>query len=212
MYKFAINRPIATLMYVVMLLIIGSMAFKSMPTALFPNIDFPIVTIRTAYPGAEPSTIETQVTDKVEEAVSEISGVEMISSTSSNGVSVVMVEFVLERDIEEAANDVRDKISAIQLPTNAKQPLISKLDVGSAPIINVFVSGKSGTQKELMMFANDVVKPTLQKANGVGRINLIGYRERAIKILPNPYLLTQFGLSVSDLNNIMLSEDRKSVV
>lgn len=209
MYKFAINRPIATLMYVVVLLIIGSMAFKSMPTALFPNIDFPIVTIRTAYPGAEPSTIETQVTDKVEEAVSEISGVEMISSTSSNGVSVVMVQFVLERDIEEAANDVRDKISAIQLPTDAKQPLISKLDVGSAPIINVFVSGKSGTQKELMMFANDVVKPTLQKANGVGRINLIGYRERAIKILPNPYLLTQFGLSVSDLNNIMLSENIK---
>ncbi|MDD5359336.1 MAG: efflux RND transporter permease subunit [Sulfurovaceae bacterium] len=209
MYKFAINRPIATLMYVVMLLIIGSMAFKSMPTALFPNIDFPIVTIRTAYPGAEPSTIETQVTDKVEEAVSEISGVEMISSTSSNGVSVVMVKFVLERNIEEAANDVRDKISAIQLPTNAKQPLVSKLDVGSAPIINVFVSNKHSTQKELMMFANDVVKPTLQKANGVGRINLIGYRERAIKILPNPYLLTQFGLSVSDLNNIMLNENIK---
>lgn len=209
MYKFAINRPIATLMYVVMLLIIGSMAFKSMPTALFPNIDFPIVTIRTAYPGAEPSTIETQVTDKVEEAVSEISGVEMISSTSSNGVSVVMVQFVLERDIEEAANDVRDKISAVQLPTSAKQPLISKLDVGSAPIINVFVSSKHGTQKELMLFANDIVKPTLQKANGVGRINLIGYRERAIKILPNPYLLTQFGLSVSDLSNIMSNENIK---
>ncbi|MBD3807366.1 MAG: efflux RND transporter permease subunit, partial [Epsilonproteobacteria bacterium] len=81
MYKFAINRPIATLMYVVTLLIIGSMAFKSMPTALFPNIDFPIVTIRTAYPGAEPSTMETQVTDKIEEAVSEISGIDMISST-----------------------------------------------------------------------------------------------------------------------------------
>lgn len=209
MYKFAINRPIATLMYVVMLLIVGSMAFKSMPTALFPNIDFPIVTIRTAYPGAEPSTIETQVTDKIEEAVSEISGVEMISSTSSNGVSVVMVQFVLERDIEEAANDVRDKISAVQLPTSAKQPLISKLDVGSAPIINVFVSSKHGTQKELMLFANDIVKPTLQKANGVGRINLIGYRERAIKILPNPYLLTQFGLSVSDLSNIMLNENIK---
>ncbi len=209
MYKFAINRPIATLMYVVMLLIVGSMAFKNMPTALFPNIDFPIVTIRTAYPGAEPSTIETQVTDKIEEAVSEISGVEMISSTSSNGVSVVMVKFVLERNIEEAANDVRDKISAVQLPTSAKQPLISKLDVGSAPIINVFVSSKHGTQKELMLFANDVVKPTLQKANGVGRINLIGYRDRAIKILPNPYLLTQFGLSVSDLSNIMSNENIK---
>ncbi|KIM04846.1 MAG: acriflavin resistance protein [Sulfurovum sp. AS07-7] len=210
MYKFAINRPIATLMYAVTLLIIGSMAFKSMPTALFPNIDFPIITIRTAYPGAEPSTIETQITDKIEEAVSEISGIDMISSTSSNGVSVVVVKFVLERDIEEAANDVRDKISAVQLPRDAKQPLISKLDVGSAPIINIFITAKKGTQKELMMFANDIVKPTLQKVNGVGRINLIGYQDRAIKILPNPFLLTQFGLSVSDLNNIMLSENIKS--
>lgn len=210
MYKLAINRPISTFMYVVMLLIVGSMAFRSMPTALFPNIDFPIVTIKTAYPGAEPSTIETQVTDKIEEAVSEISGIDMVSSTSSNGVSVVVVKFALEREIEDAANDVRDKIAAVQLPTNAKQPLVSKLDVGAAPIINVFVTSKQGTQKDLMIFTNDVVKPILQKANGVGRINLIGYQDRAIKILPNPLLMTQFGLSVTDLNNIVLSENIKS--
>lgn len=210
MYKLAINRPIATLMYVVTMLIVGSMAFKSMPTALFPNIDFPIVTIRTAYPGAEPSTIETQVTDKIEEAVSEISGIDMISSTSSNGVSVVVVKFVLERGIEDATNDVRDKIAAVQLPTNAKQPLVSKLDIGSAPIINVFITSKQGTGKELMMFANDIIKPMLQKVNGVGRINLVGYQDRAIKILPNPLLMTQFGLSVNDLNNIVSNENVKS--
>jgi len=91
MYKLAINRPITTLMYVITLVIFGYMSFKSMPSALFPNIDFPIVTITTQYAGAESSTIESQVTDKIEEAISRIGGVDSISSTSSEGMSVVMV-------------------------------------------------------------------------------------------------------------------------
>ena len=116
MYKVAINRPIATLMYVFTLVIFGYMSFKSMPSALFPNIDFPMVTVKTIYPGVEADTIESQVTEKIEEAISRIGGVDSITSTSSDGVSVVMVKFFLERDIDEATNDVRDKVSAVLLP------------------------------------------------------------------------------------------------
>ena len=161
MYKFAINRPIATLMYVLTLFIFGYMSFKAMPAALFPNVDFPIVTVKTAYPSAESSTVESQVTDKIEEAVSGIDGVDEIVSTSSDGVSVVTVKFFLERNIDEATNDVRDKVSAVKLPTNARSPLVSKLDIGSASVINVFLTAKKNNIKELMLFADEKVKPTL---------------------------------------------------
>ena len=99
MYKLAINKPISTLMYVLTLVIFGYMSFKSMPSALFPNVDFPMVTVQTVYPGAESSTVESQITDKIEEAISRIGGVDNIISTSSEGMSVVMVKFFLERDI-----------------------------------------------------------------------------------------------------------------
>ncbi|MFK5976168.1 MAG: efflux RND transporter permease subunit [Sulfurovum sp.] len=209
MYKTAINRPITTLMYIVTLIIFGMMSFKSMPSALFPNIDFPMVTVQTVYPGAEASTIESQVTDKIEEAISRIGGVDAITSTSSEGVSIIMVKFFLERDINEATNDVRDKVSAVILPNNAKTPLVSKLDIGGASVINLFLTANGADIKDLMIFADERVKPTLQKINGVGAINIIGYRDREIKIYPDPKLLNKFGITVGELNQKVSMENVK---
>ncbi len=209
MYKLAINRPITTLMYVVTLMIFGFIAFRSMPTSLFPNIDFPIVTINTVYPGAEPQTIESQVTDKIEEAISRIEGIDMISSASSEGVSVIMAKFLLERDINEAANDIRDKVSAVTLPKDAKKPLVSKLDIGGASVINLFLTLKKGSLSDLMLFADEKVEPKVQKISGVGAINIIGYRDREIKIYPDPYKLNKYGISIGELNAIVSSENIK---
>lgn len=209
MYKLAINRPITTLMYMVTLMIFGFIAFKSMPTSLYPNIDFPIVTIKTVYPGAEPQTIESQVTDKIEEAISRIEGIDMISSASSEGVSVIMAKFLLERDINEATNDVRDKVSAVILPKDAKSPLVSKLDIGGASVINLFLTLKKGSLSDLMLFADEKVEPKVQNISGVGAINIIGFRDREIKIFPDPYLLNKYGISVSELNAIVASENIK---
>jgi hydrophobic/amphiphilic exporter-1 (mainly G- bacteria), HAE1 family len=209
MFRLAINRPITTLMYVFTLVVFGLMSFKSMPSALFPNIDFPMVTIKTVYQGAEASTIESQVTDKIEEAVSRIGGIDSITSTSSEGVSVVMVKFFLERDINEATNDVRDKVSAVRLPRDADTPLVSKLDIGGASVINVFLTAKSNNIKELMLFADEKVKPKLEKINGIGAINIVGYKDREIKIYPDPRLLNKFGITVNELNEIVARENVK---
>lgn len=209
MYKLAINKPISTLMYVLTLVIFGYLSFKSMPSALFPNIDFPMVTVQTVYPGAESSTVESQVTDKIEEAISRIGGVDSITSTSSEGMSVVMVKFFLEREINEATNDVRDKVSAVLLPNNAKTPLVSKLDIGGASVINIFLTSKNDDIKNLMLFADEKVKPKLQKINGVGAINIIGYKDREIKIFPDPKLLNKFNITVSELNKIVQQENIK---
>ncbi len=209
MYKLAINRPIATLMYVFTLVIFGYMSFKSMPSALYPNVDFPIVTVKTIYPGVEADTIESQVTQKIEEAISRIGGVDSITSTSSDGVSVVMVKFFLERNIDEATNDVRDKVSAVILPKDAQTPLVSKLDIGGAPVINLFLTAKKDTLQNLMVFADEKVKPALQKINGVGAINIIGYKDREIKIFPDIYKLNKFGITVKELNDIVARENVK---
>ena len=199
-------------MYVITLVIFGYMSFKSMPSALYPNIDFPMVTVKTVYPGAEAGTIESQVTDKIEEAISRIGGIDSVTSTSSEGVSVVMVKFFLERDINEATNDVRDKVSAVILPSDAETPLVSKLDIGGASIINVFLTAKDAPIKDLMLFADEKVKPKLQKINGVGAVNIVGYKDREIKIFPDPTLLNKFGITVAELNSIAAKENVKGQI
>ena len=209
MYKIAINRPIATLMYVITLVVFGYMSFKSMPSSLYPNIDFPIVTIKTIYPGAEPSTIESQVTDKLEEAISRIGGVDSITSTSSDGVSIIMVKFFLERNIDEATNDIRDKVAAVTLPKDARTPLVSKLDIGSAPVIKILLTAKNDTVQNLMVFADEKVKPALQKIIGVGAVNIIGYRDREIRIYPDLHALNKYGISTLELNSAIEKENLK---
>ena len=196
-------------MYVMTLVIFGLMSFKSMNAALFPNVDFPIVTVKTIYPGAEASTMESQVTDKIEEAVTKIGGVDSIISSSSEGVSIVTVKFFLKRNIDEATNDVRDKVSAVLLPRDAKTPLVSKLDIGGASIINIFLEVKASTLQNLMLFTDEKVKPKLQKILGVGGVNIIGYRDREIKIFPNPTLLNKYNISINELNDIIKRENIK---
>ena len=209
MYKLAINRPIATLMYVITLVIFGYFSFKSMPSALFPNVDFPIVTVKTIYPGAEPSTIESEITEKIEEAVSSIGGVDKIVSVSADGVSAVTIQFFLSRKIEDATNDVRDKVSAIMLPRDAKKPLVSKLDIGAAPIIKVFLTAKNSTKQELMKFADQKAKLLLQKISGVGAVNIVGYQDREIKIFPKIDALNKYNITVRELNALIQAQNIK---
>lgn len=209
MYKLAINRPITTLMYVLSLIIFGWMSFKTMPAALFPNVDFPIVTVKTVYPGAEPTTMESEITDKIEEAISRIGGIDSVISTSSDSVSVVTIKFLLERDIDEATNDVRDKVSAVSLPTDAETPLVSKLDIGGASVINLFLTAEKDTLQNLMVFADEKVKPAIQKINGVGGINIIGYKDREIRVYPDINKLNQNNMTIRELNEIIKRENNK---
>ncbi|UFH58504.1 efflux RND transporter permease subunit [Sulfurovum mangrovi] len=209
MYKLAINRPITTLMYVLSLIIFGWMSFKAMPAALFPNVDFPIVTVKTVYPGAEPTTMESEITDKIEEAISRIGGIDSVISTSSDSVSVVTIKFLLERDIDEATNDVRDKVSAVSLPTDAETPLVSKLDIGGASVINLFLTAEKDTLQNLMVFADEKVKPAIQKINGVGGINIIGYKDREIRVYPDINKLNQNNMTIRELNEIIKRENNK---
>lgn len=210
MYKFAINRPITTLMLVLSLVVFGMISFRSMPVALFPNIDFPIVTIQTAYPGADPESVESKVTDKIEEAVSGVDGIDKLISTSYEGLSVVTVQFELTKDIEEATNDVRDKIGSLNLDADVESPSVQKVSASGAASIKLFISTKTGDRVALMRFADEQIKPKLQRIQGVAKIDIVGYRDREIRIFTDPFLLNKYGISSDVLQARITAENVRS--
>ena len=201
MYRFAITRPITTLMFALSLVFFGFLALKKMAVSLFPDVDFPIIVIKTAYPGAGPETIETKVTDKIEEVVMGIDGIDKVTSTSVRNMSIVVAKFKLEKPIDEAVNDVRDKVSSVQLDSGIESPTIDKADTSSAPVITLFVSSTQVPETELMYYVNGRIKPMFQKISGVALVDLKGYREREIKIFPDPTLVNKYGITYSSISD-----------
>ncbi len=202
MYKFAINRPITTLMGVISFIVFGLMSYTTMPVNLFPNVDFPIVTIQTTYNGADASTVETKVTDKLEEAVSGIDGIDKLMSTSYEGFSAVTIQFELFKNIDEATNDVRDKIGSVLLPNEVEKPIVKKLGA-SGVVINLFVATKKADVTALMRMSDEKIKPILQRIKGVGEVNIIGYQDREVRIYVDPFKLNKYDLTALDIQNIV---------
>ena len=209
MYKFAIMRPITTLMIFISLIFFGMMSFSSMTVALFPKVDFPIVSIKTMYYGADPKSVESKVTDKIEEAVSSVAGLDKLNSTSNENVSVVTLIFDMEVDLTEATNDVRDKISALSLGAGIENPIVSKLDIGGAPVLSLFVASDEVEAKELMQVVDLVVKPNLERIAGVGSINVIGYQDRQIRIYPDPFSLRKYGITAMQFKQLIQASNIK---
>ncbi len=206
MYKFAINRPITTLMGVLSFIVFGLMSYNTMPVNLFPNVDFPVVTIQTTYDGADASTVETKVTDKLEEAVSGIDGIDKLMSTSYEGFSTVTIQFELFKNIDEATNDVRDKIGSVLLPNEVEKPIVKKLGA-SGVVINLFVATKTGDVTALMRMADEKLKPKLQRIKGVGEVNIIGYQDREVRIFVDPFKLNKYDLTPLDVQNIVAAQN-----
>ena len=211
MYKLAINRPITTLMGVLTFIVFGLMSYNSMPTNLFPNVDFPVVTVQTTYNGADPSTVETKVTDKIEEAVSGVDGIDKLMSTSYEGFSVVTIQFELTKDLDEATNDVRDKIGDLNLPAEVEKKKKKKLG-GAGAVISLFIASEGNDTSSLMRLADEKLKPQLQIIKGVGEVNILGYQDREIRIFIDPFLLNKYNLTPADVSGIVQKQNIKQGV
>lgn len=208
MYKIAISRPILTLVFGLLLIFFGILAVFRFPIALFPDIDFPVGVVMTAYPGANAETIETKVTDKVEEALSGIDGMDKITSITAQNTSLVIAQFVLDKPKEEAMSDLRDKVGSIRFDdANIENPVVMKFDSGSAPIISVFVSTDKAPITELMRVSDEIVKPALERISGVAGTNAVGYRDRTIRIYPNISLMNKYNITYSQLASIIAAEN-----
>ena len=205
MYKFAILRPVTTIMFALALSFFGLVERSSMSSALYPNVDFPIVIVTTTYKGANADIVESKVTDKIEEALSGISGLETLSSDSSKNYSVVVAQFHLSKPLDEAVNDVRDKVASVQLPTEVDKPIVDKHSLDSNPVITLFLQGSD--TKAVMKHADEVLKSRLQRIEGVGGVTIAGLRKKQILITPDPALLAKYDLTFNDLNTLIRSQN-----
>jgi HAE1 family hydrophobic/amphiphilic exporter-1 len=196
----SIRRSVSAAVLNLVLIVLGAVAYPRIGVDLFPEVDFPVATVTAVYPGADPGVVETKVVDKLEEAINTIGGIETMRSVSLENVGQVIVQFGLERDIDEAAQDVRDKVSAVssQLPADLDPPIVEKFDVGAAPILTLVVSAEQPL-RDVTKIADDVVKAALQKIDGVGKVDLVGGREREIHVNLRRDMLAWHGLTPTDV-------------
>lgn len=204
----SIKRPVFATMMIGALLLFGFISRQRMGVDLYPNIDFPIVTVTATLEGASPEVVETEVTDPLEDAISSVEGVRHITSHSSQSVSQVIIEFELETDIDIAAQDVRDKISRAQytLPKDMDPPVIGKVDISARPIMWLSVSGTMG-KLELSMIAEDVVKPMLETLPGVGNIFLPGLRKREVRIWLDARKMEAYHVTAEEVKQALLTKN-----
>ncbi|XOV90497.1 MAG: efflux RND transporter permease subunit [Pseudomonadota bacterium] len=202
-----IRKPVFTVMLMGSLVLLGFLGLRSLGVDLFPKVEFPYVSITTRMPGASPETIETEVTDVIEGYVSNISGIEKLRSISSEGISQLTIEFNLSEDADVKAQEVRDKVALArnELPLDAELSIVEKVDPDAAPILNVLISGSKDI-RTLSTFADDVVKENLQRVPGVGSINLVGDREREIRVWLDLLKLRALALSAEDVVNAIGAE------
>jgi hydrophobic/amphiphilic exporter-1 (mainly G- bacteria), HAE1 family len=198
----AIKRPVSTLLFTSGILIFGYVAFTGMGVDLFPEVELPTVTVTSILPGADPEIMDLDVTDVLEEQINTIEGVKRIISRSTEGISQVVVEFVLSKDVDIAAQEVRDKVSLARadLPLDLEPPLVQKLDIAAQPILWIAVT-TSGDYRRIARYADEVIKERLQTIPGVGAVVMGGFQEREIRLWLVPEQLEARGLSPLDVVN-----------
>lgn len=204
----SIRRPVFATMVILALVVLGIVSYPLIGVDLFPKIEFPIVNIRTILKGASPDVMDIDVTDKIEGAINTINGVKGITSSSTEGVSTVTVEFVLERDIDLAVQDVREKVSAIRrsLPKDIDDPVIEKVDPDATPIMWFGISGEQSV-RELSTYADEVLKERFQRINGVGSVSVGGLRLRQARIWLERDKMNAYGITAHDLMNALAREN-----
>ena len=191
------------------LVLFGGLALGRMSVREFPDVDSPIVSVSTVLRGANPRVMESAVTDILEEELSTIPGVRTLTSSSAEQVSNITLEFTLDRDLEEAAQDVRDKVSRVRgrLPQEVEEPVVSKQDADARPFLWMILSGENYDLLQLSDLADRVVKTRIQSLPGVGRAEIFGERRYAMRIWLDPAELVSRGLTVQDIQAAVASRN-----
>jgi HAE1 family hydrophobic/amphiphilic exporter-1 len=196
----SVRRPVFASVLILSLTVIGAFAFTRLGLDRFPKVDFPTVVVTTQLPGAAPEEVETEITDKIEEAVNTISGIDELRSTSSEGVSLVVVSFLLEKDADIAAQEVRDRVNRVLplLPKTIRQPTVEKFDPDAAPIMVLAVSANKPV-RDITEYADKTLRRQLESISGVGQVVVVGGRSRQVNVSLDAARLRAYNLTVTDV-------------
>ncbi len=206
--EICVRRPVFTWVLILSLVVVGLFAYDRLGVDRFPKIDFPFVTISTRLVGAAPEEIETEVTDKIEEAVNTISGIDQLISISAEGVSQVIVNFDLEKNPDVAAQEVRDRVNSVlrDLPRDADPPVIEKIDPDAAPVLSVAVSAPAPI-RDVTELCDKVLRRQVESVLGVGQVKLIGGRLRQINVIADPAKLAGLGVTAAEVAGALSSQN-----
>jgi HAE1 family hydrophobic/amphiphilic exporter-1 len=198
--EICVRRPVFATMLILSITVVGVFSFRSLGVDLFPKIDLPTITVTVINPGASPQEIETEITDKVEGAVNTVSGIDELRSTSIEGVSQVFITFVLEKNADVAAQEVRNKIDLIvnDLPETAEVPIVQKLDTDATPVLRIAVSAPRSL-REVTDIADKQIKRLIESINGVGNVEIVGGRQREVEVWVDPDKMRAFNVSAVDV-------------
>lgn len=202
--EICVRRPVFATMLILTLVVLGTFSYNRLVVERFPRVEFPTIVVSTVLPGAGPQEIETEITDKIEESLNTISGIEELRSTSSEGVSLVIISFDLERDLDAAAQDVRDKLNTALpfLPKNIEQPVVQKFDPDSAPIMTIALASNRSI-RETTEFADKVLRRQIESISGVGQVQMVGGRKRQVNVKLDGDQLRAYNLTVAQVTQAL---------
>ena len=205
----AIRRPVFATMMMLGLIVLGIFGYRRLAIDEFPEVDIPVVSVQTVYPGASSETIEREVTRRMEEAFNPVEGVDRITSITLEGVSQVTVEFELGRDVDAAAQDIRTKIEGIRrdLPEDIDPPIVQKFDPSALPIISLALSSNEIPIAELTSLADEDMRRRLEAVRGVGEVRISGGLEREVRVFLLPSAMQAVGVSVTDVMNALRAQN-----
>lgn len=207
--ELSIRRPVFTIVMSLAIVLLGIISFSRLPVREYPETDPPIVSVTTLYRGASANVVETEITDVLEEQFSTIESVKTITSSSREQGSVITIEFEQKRNVDEAANDVRDRVSRVRgaLPREADDPIVAKVDINAQPIIWIAVGSERHSTLELSDVADRLLKERLQRLPGVGSVIIGGERRFAMRVWLDPIRMASRGLSVQDIERAIRVEN-----
>ncbi|HEY1955940.1 MAG TPA: efflux RND transporter permease subunit [Polyangiaceae bacterium] len=203
-----IRHPVLTWVLMLSVVVFGLVGYSSLGVDFFPNIDIPVVLVTTTQAGTAPEEVETSLTDKIEGAVNTIGGIDELRSTSSEGVSTVIIAFALDKNIDVAVQEVRDHVTTAlpQLPKGIDPPLVSKLDPDAAPILLVTLTGP-GTRRDLTELADKTVRRQIESINGVGQVTIVGGQKRQVNLWLDPMKLRAAGMTAVDVERALVTQN-----
>ncbi len=205
----SIEKPVQAIVFSLLILVFGVVGYFNLGVREYPEVDPPIVTVKTIYTGADPQTIQSEVTEPLEDAISGAEGIRVLSSVSSEQISRITVEFDLDEDLEAAANNVRDRVSrAIQfLPKDVDPPVVEKMDANANPIIFLTLESKTKSLLEVGNIVENQIKDRLQTIPGVGMVKLFCPKDYSMRLWLDPYKMTSCGITSVDVQNAVIREN-----
>ncbi len=206
--RICVQRPVFATVIALILTVLGAFSYIGLGVDRFPKVEFPFVTVTTVVPGSAPDQVETEVTDKIEAAVNTISGIDELRSVSVEGVSQVLISFVLEKDVEVAVNEVRERVGSVtgELPEGVDPPTIARIDPDATPILSLVVASNAGV-RDVTEFADKKLRRELESLSGVGQVTIIGGRARQINVSIDPDRLRKHGLSATDVERALRTQN-----